>query len=206
MSDVALRCPNCGTTQARAGECEACHEAQVRYYCPNHTPGRWVDGPRCAECEARRERERVAGPPPPRRTPTGVPPIGSTRRTPPRDPFGRPRRGRDEDDLERTGEMEVPAGWRVEPPLRWPAPTPPEWRGGAAPPEIRLPRIPIFGCIGQLIKVALFIIILLAMGTCWFFGGGGLMIGEGPADAARLPVVAAQRISPLVPVVSGPSR
>ena len=56
MSDALLRCPNCGTTQATGGECEACHEADVRWYCPNHSPGRWLDTPTCAECAVR---ERV---------------------------------------------------------------------------------------------------------------------------------------------------
>ena len=45
MSVVVLRCPNCGTTQATPAECEACHEADVRWFCPNHTPGRWLDAP-----------------------------------------------------------------------------------------------------------------------------------------------------------------
>jgi hypothetical protein len=49
---VVLRCPNCGTTRAAAGECEACHEAQVRYFCANHTPGLWLDGARCPKCGA----------------------------------------------------------------------------------------------------------------------------------------------------------
>ena len=43
MSGVVLRCPSCGTTTAASGECEACREAQVRYYCTNHTPGRWLE-------------------------------------------------------------------------------------------------------------------------------------------------------------------
>ena len=189
MSDVVLRCPNCGTTQPRAGECEACHEADVRYYCPNHSPGRWLDEPRCAECDARRARERAAGPPPPRRTPTSrTPAARPPRRTPDApDPFDdRPRRREEPSELDPDGEIEVPAGWRIEPPIRWPSRTPPEWRGGAAPPEIRLPRIPIFGCIGQLIKIAIFIFILFAMATCWFFSGGGLMIGEGENSARPL--------------------
>lgn len=53
MSGVVLRCPNCGTTKATPGECDACHEAQVRYYCTNHTPGRWLDTPACKQCGAR---------------------------------------------------------------------------------------------------------------------------------------------------------
>lgn len=50
---VVLRCPNCGTTRATPGECEACHEAEVRSFCTNHTPGRWLDTTSCPECGAR---------------------------------------------------------------------------------------------------------------------------------------------------------
>lgn len=92
MSDVVLRCPNCGTTRPSPGECEACHEAEARYFCPNHTPGRWLDAPACTACGARfgaraRATPLPPGPstPPPRRdaprptpTPTPTPP-----RTPP---------------------------------------------------------------------------------------------------------------------------
>ncbi len=53
MSGVILRCPNCGTTQAGTGECEACHGAQVAYYCTNHSPGHWLKAPICAQCGAR---------------------------------------------------------------------------------------------------------------------------------------------------------
>lgn len=52
MSVVVLRCPNCGTTKATPGECEACHEAEVAYYCTNHSPGLWLASPRCPECGA----------------------------------------------------------------------------------------------------------------------------------------------------------
>jgi rubredoxin len=52
MTGVLLRCPNCGTTKSSFGECEACHEAQVRYYCTNHTPGRWLEAPECTLCGA----------------------------------------------------------------------------------------------------------------------------------------------------------
>lgn len=52
MTGVLLRCPNCGTTKSSFGECEACHEAQVRYYCTNHTPGKWLDAPKCGTCGA----------------------------------------------------------------------------------------------------------------------------------------------------------
>jgi hypothetical protein len=75
MSGVVLRCPNCGTTKAAPGECQACHQAEVRYYCTNHTPGHWLDAPKCPECGARfgdpahppvarRPRVRKPAPPP----------------------------------------------------------------------------------------------------------------------------------------------
>jgi hypothetical protein len=50
---VVERCPNCGTTSATPGECEACHEAQVRYFCTNHSPGLWLDARTCPGCGAR---------------------------------------------------------------------------------------------------------------------------------------------------------
>lgn len=53
MTGVILRCPNCGTSKATPGECEACHEAQVRYYCTNHKPGRWLDAAECPQCAAK---------------------------------------------------------------------------------------------------------------------------------------------------------
>ena len=52
MSAVVLRCANCGTAQAGLGECEACHEGQVRYFCTNHTPGQWLESPACPQCGA----------------------------------------------------------------------------------------------------------------------------------------------------------
>ena len=50
---VVLRCPTCGTTQEDAGECEACSEAEVRYFCTNHHGGVWLDGPVCGSCGAK---------------------------------------------------------------------------------------------------------------------------------------------------------
>lgn len=58
---VILRCPKCGTTGGSLGGCDACHEADVRYYCANHEPGRWLETPVCLACEARgREAARPA--------------------------------------------------------------------------------------------------------------------------------------------------
>jgi len=50
---VVLRCPHCGTTKPTTGECEACHDAQVRYFCTNHKPGMWLEANSCASCGAR---------------------------------------------------------------------------------------------------------------------------------------------------------
>jgi hypothetical protein len=52
MSTVVLRCPQCGSVQRDNGECVTCREAAVRYYCPNHTPGRWLVTPSCPDCGA----------------------------------------------------------------------------------------------------------------------------------------------------------
>jgi hypothetical protein len=49
---VVLRCPSCGTTRGTPGECEACGEAAVRYFCSNHSPGAWLDTPKCPKCGA----------------------------------------------------------------------------------------------------------------------------------------------------------
>jgi hypothetical protein len=86
MSGVVLRCPSCGTTKAAPGECEACHEAQVRYYCTNHRPGRWLESQACPQCGSQ---FGVADPPPaapsaPGRAPPRAfpPPPTSTTRPP----------------------------------------------------------------------------------------------------------------------------
>ena len=59
MTAVVLRCPVCGTTQTNVGECEACSEGTVGYFCGNHSPGRWLAGPQCDDCGA-----KVGEPPP----------------------------------------------------------------------------------------------------------------------------------------------
>ncbi len=84
MSGVVLRCPNCGTTKAGPGECDACHEAQVRYFCTNHTPGRWLDAPACRDCGAR---FGEAAPPP---VPSVSPSRPAPARTPPTPPATTP--------------------------------------------------------------------------------------------------------------------
>lgn len=50
---VVQRCPSCGTTSTTPGECQACHEAMLRYFCTNHTPRVWLDASTCPQCGAR---------------------------------------------------------------------------------------------------------------------------------------------------------
>jgi hypothetical protein len=88
---VTRRCPSCGTTQAISGDCQACHEAEVRYYCTNHTPGVWLDGTSCPHCGSRlgaAPRAKSTAPPPPVRRPAPAPvpprPRGSGAPPPPK--------------------------------------------------------------------------------------------------------------------------
>ena len=81
---VVLRCPTCGTTRSTPGECEACHESQVRYFCTNHTPGLWVDAPTCPECGSRFGEAR------PVPTPAPVLPVRTRPPTPARAPAWTP--------------------------------------------------------------------------------------------------------------------
>ena len=85
MSDVLIRCPNCGTTQRALGECEACHEADVRYFCTNHEPGQWLDRNACPVCGARYGVERERSRPAPRER-VEPPDTRGARPLPPREP------------------------------------------------------------------------------------------------------------------------
>ena len=89
---VVLRCPTCGTTQGHAGECEACSEGEVRYFCTNHDEGIWLDGPVCSRCGAKfgdpPRKPRLSRPPTDRSRPAGAPDFRppARRRTPERPP------------------------------------------------------------------------------------------------------------------------
>jgi hypothetical protein len=72
--NVVLRCANCGTTQGHGGECEACSEGEVRYFCTNHDQGIWLEGPVCSRCGA------TLGDPPMRPAPAPTPPPVPARR------------------------------------------------------------------------------------------------------------------------------
>jgi len=76
---VVLRCPNCGTTRATPGECEACQQGPVRYFCTNHAPGLWLSERSCAKCGAAFGEPSRAPSPPPARSPAPAPVAGPRR-------------------------------------------------------------------------------------------------------------------------------
>ena len=180
MSTVVRRCPNCGSVQDDAGTCETCHEAEVRHYCPNHTPGRWLDTPACAECGA------TVGAGPTR----GVPPARPTRpATPPPIPPAPPRRTaarpvpprRVEPTYEPTDEAPYDPPYMPPPPTprtRPARPTLPEllrrarelaearagspMDPGALRPAVRVGLPSVVGCVGRLIMLVLVLLALAA--------------------------------------------
>ena len=179
MSEVVIRCPNCGTTQGVLGECEACHDAEVRYFCTNHSPGRWLDGPACEECGARFGVDRVR----PRPAPRPAPASGSRPRAEPPPTLGS--RAPAYDEPERTvddawtGPVHTPRGGTVEeiggpgPGVEWPPATP--------FPPIGVRVVSMGGCVRRLVILFL---VLLALAALAFFGVLGiasqLLFGAGP--------------------------
>lgn len=122
MTAVVLRCPHCGTTRGTPGECEACHEEDVRYYCSNHSPGRWLDGPACGQCgarfgePARRPPAPVPAPARPRAAPPAAAPRpGALRPGPPRRVPVRPRHREESEDRDSRWPPDVGAGRRAPP-------------------------------------------------------------------------------------------
>jgi hypothetical protein len=181
MSGIVIRCPHCGTTQSTIGECEACHEATTRWFCPNHEPGLWLDAPLCPTCGAR------PGVPGTRPRPTPTPtrprtPISPPRSTPP------PRRSpaREETYTPETPEVEpevwsgpvypsgdprnrdprsgdVPDAWRIDPSVMLPT-------------AVRV--VSLFGCLRRLVMIAIVLLVLFAIA---FFGlFGGIVLGSEP--------------------------
>ena len=177
---VVLRCPTCGTTQGHAGECEACSEGEVRYFCTNHDEGIWLDGPVCRRCGTKFG-EAPSTPPvlrapsvptPPTRAPDYRPP--ARHRTPERPPefdFGsRPRRRSEREVpaepevLPRTpslGELleeftkeRARAGGRYEAEVPW------------AEPRTRRGGFPLGGC---LIRIVGLVFLLIAAGILFLF-------------------------------------
>ena len=92
---VVLRCSTCGTTQMHAGECEACFDGEVRYFCTSHSPGLWLDNPVCSRCGAKFGEAPKRTPVTPS-LPTPSIPAPATRRPESRSPrLPRPAPGRD---------------------------------------------------------------------------------------------------------------
>jgi hypothetical protein len=197
MSGVVIRCPHCGTTQSKVGECEACHEATTRYYCPSHEPGLWLDAPSCPACGARvgvpgtpkpspRPRPATPSPPPSRRA---APP----RRTPPRveapspdewaDAEPEPWRGpvlSPRDPRMEASRPDIGDAWRLDPTM--------------LPTAVRV--VSLFGCLRRLVMIALFLLVLFAIA---FFGlFGGFVLGSEPVQPP-VPLAGAVSRAPVPP-------
>ena len=181
MSGVVLRCRTCGTTQATPGECEACHEGDVQYFCPNHSPGRWLDEPACSACGARPgvpgRMERV----PPRRSPA-PPPDSRARRTPP--PIRRAPTP-DEEELERevlTGPVHSSGaeGRLLEELIRAGLAGGP--RGAPTLPPIGAGISTAFGCVRRIVVILFILMVLAAMFVFGLLGAPG---PTNPPDVIR---------------------
>jgi hypothetical protein len=177
MSGVALRCATCGTTQDRPGECEACSDGEVRYFCGNHSPGLWLDEPVCTRCGAKFGEA-------PRRDPVfpsrpSLPPL-ATRRAESRSPkpsAAAPRRdgasGRsvsveDSEDIPTTpslAELLAAMAERTRGRYR----TEGVWT--ELPAERRSRGLPVMGCLFRLVLFILVLIALILSGLFFVLGG-----------------------------------
>ena len=157
---VLLRCPTCGTTQRHAGECEACSEGDVRYFCTNHDDGIWLEGPVCSRCGA-----RFGDPPQKPRTPR--PPIKPARPAgapdfrPPAEPEVLPAPTSIEDLLEEItgGRARTHRPYEVE-----------EVRPPAPPPLGRV-ALPVAGCLVRAVGLAFLLIAAVIIFLLLLFGG-----------------------------------
>ncbi len=180
---VVLRCPSCGTTRAALGECEACSDAQVQYFCTNHSPGVWLTTQRCGSCgavfgEAPRRPDAAPGASPVKRVSARpVPSSAPALRTPssmPRPPsrsYGREPSG---SELER--ELPAPATWHsvLGTLLRSRYLPPPVVRERSGPGLTRGAG----GCVLRLLLLALFLFLALVAGL--FLFGRSLVEGLQP--------------------------
>jgi hypothetical protein len=164
VSGVIIRCPNCGTTQSTLGECEACHEAGTRYFCTNHEPGRWLDGPACAVCGARYGMEPATSRPAPRTQ--AEPPVSWT-------PSSRP-----VDEPERvpvdvwSGPVRTPGGddvFEIEPPG---VELPDRRAGPPLPAESLTLEATAAGCARRIIVLFLILLVLAALTIFGLLGVG----------------------------------
>ena len=179
---VLLRCPTCGTTQGHGGECEACAEGDVRYFCTNHDEGIWLDGPVCSRCgttfgEASRTPPAVrvpSVPTPPTHAPDFRPPGRRTPERPPEADLGsRPprrseRRAPAESDvlppslgelLEEFTEARARAGGHYDAEVPW-----------AEPPTRRV-GFPLGGCLIRIVGLVFLLIVAVILFLFILFGG-----------------------------------
>lgn len=192
MSDVVLRCPACGTTQSHTGECDACYEGQVRYFCSNHSPGLWLDEPQCKECGAR------FGETPRRRrapSPSAAPPVPP--RTPRRPESRTPRPRGAEPPPTRPGRPPDPVVTPAEPSLAGLLArvlSARRERGGyeveeepSAKPPPGLPLLRLKGCLFRFMLLALFLLALALAGSFLLVGNVlQLFIGDVVRSATLL--------------------
>jgi hypothetical protein len=174
MSEVVLRCPACGTTQSHPGECEACSESEVRFFCGNHNPGLWLDDAMCKICGVKfgdpPRRPPLTSRTPPRlpsrdtRGPVPRPPLATDAEPPRRVPRKAPTVADPEDTsapssleelLVRTWEGRERARYDVEEEV---------WRGRTV--ETPRPALPIAGC---LVRLVLFVFLLIVLGVGFLF-------------------------------------
>ena len=179
MNGVVLRCPVCGTTQSQPGECDACSDGNVRYFCGNHTPGVWLDGPLCRECGAQfgdapagsatsppsaapsrpvHKTRRPDASPPPR---AGAEPRRTVRRArrPAGRPVDRPAAPSLRDLLEDLGDGGERTGYTVELPRYERVPEPPR-------------RSPfVLGCLLRIVLLVVLLIVLVVFGLFLLVGG-----------------------------------
>jgi len=169
MSGVVLRCRSCGTTQSHPGECDACLEGEVRYFCDKHTPGLWLGEPECKECGARFGE-----------APAPAVPRGETRRLefptsrraePPRTGPGRPPvREAEPEDMPAPASLGDLLVRLLEDGERRYKAREVSRRGATA--EGPRGAVPVIGCLVRLVLVALFLIVLALVGLFLLLGGG----------------------------------
>jgi hypothetical protein len=142
---VVLRCPTCGTTQGHAGECEACSEGVVRYFCTSHDKGIWLEGPVCSTCGSRFGDARPASRAP--RVP--IPPAGAP-------DFRPPTRRRVPEPPPEITEDRARAGRRFEAEVPWAEPR---------------ARLPLAGCLVRVVGMVFLLIVVAIIFLLMLFGG-----------------------------------
>ena len=157
---VVLRCPTCGTTQQHVGECEACAEGDVRYFCTNHDEGIWLEGPACSRCGTEfgdpPEKPRVARPRAGRPRPAGAPDF-----RPPAKPEVLPPAASMEEFLDEIARDRA----RVRRPYAVEEVLPP------APPPLGRVGVPLAGCLVRVVGLAFALIAAVVIFLLLLFGG-----------------------------------